>query len=102
MRYYFSERACRPIRNGLAREACQSKVSSDPYIVKIDFVSRIVHAFTCAGVQYLHFSSHAGLGKVSSWSACSNCTLTTRHCDVTVYKKGGYLDVVNACANVSI
>ncbi len=35
-------------------------------------------------------------------SACSDCTLTTRHCDVTVYKKGGYLDVVNACANVSM
>ncbi|XP_064382205.1 uncharacterized protein LOC135331087 [Halichondria panicea] len=54
---------------------------------------KIVHAFTCAGVlpsQYLHFSSHAGLGKVSSWYISS------------MYKKGGYLDVVNACAKASM
>lgn len=34
-------------------------------------------------------------------SVCYNCTLT-KHCDVTVYKKGGYLDVVNACAKASM
>ncbi len=62
--------------------------------------------FTCAGVlpsQYLHFSSaweKLVHGQVSV-HVCYNCTLT-KHCDVTVYKKGGYLAVVNACAMLRV
>ena len=81
------------------------------YFLLCSIVYRLVHSFTCAGVlqtQYIKLSSFAGLGTVkNSYIRQGTCIYTSLTCvslvsvDVfifcTVYKKGGYIDIV-ACA----
>lgn len=66
-----------------------SRTLGGKYIVN----QKIVHAFTCAGIlpsQYIHFSAHAKLGTLGAWYIRS------------VYNSGGYLDLVNVCAKLSM
>ena len=74
---------------------------------------RMVHAFTCAGIlptQYINFCKFAGIGGVKKSYIHSGlldmhilvAVSTYNHCSLVVYKKQQYIDVVKACATLSM